>query len=504
MRYILVIDAGTTSLKAAIYDDALQVKGLASREFEVLRPTTDCAELNPEHYWSACVEAIQEALRGNAVDVAGIAAIAVTSHTDTLFVLDENDAPVANAILWSDPRAQRQAERIQGEMGLRRLYRTTGQTGASSVHFAARIARFTETQGDAVRRVARFLQTQDYLIYRLTGQAVVDHSIACCSLLAHLDRPAYWAEMLALVGVEEQKLSRIVRPGAIAGGLKPEIAKLVGLRAGLPVIAAAMDATAGVVAVRSVAPESIADTTGAALVIGAVCDAPQFDPRTRVPVVAHAAAGQYLMLPWNETGGAALRWFRDQFFVATPLQQGASLSDLYDRITAEAAEAPPGCDGVTLLPHFAGSGSPDFNPAARACIYGLTMGHERKHISRAFLEAVAFLVKRNLNLLAELGLKVESLTCAGGGSRSALWCQIKADVTGLPVRVCPFPEVTAAGAAIIAMTSLGLPYSVSGGRSDAEGRREFVPQIATRAAYDAAYERFNRLDALLQTLQHSP
>ena len=294
---LLVIDAGTTSFKAAIFDAALQLKGLASREFEILRPTTDRAELNPRTYWSACVDAIREALQSSTLDARQVAAIAVTGHTDTLFALDENDAPVIDAILWSDPRAQPQAERIQRQIGLRRLYRMTGQTGASSVHFASRLAWFRETRGELAGRVAHFYQTQDFLIHCLSGAAAVDHSIACCSLLAYLERPEYWPEMLTLVGVEEKKLSRIIAPGEIAGKLKPELAKSLGLPAGIPVIAAAMDATAAVTAIGSVAPESVAETTGAALVIGAVCDAPKFDPQIHVPCFAHALPGQYLLLP---------------------------------------------------------------------------------------------------------------------------------------------------------------------------------------------------------------
>ena len=385
MPCILVIDAGTTSFKAAIFNESLRLQRLASREFRVLRPTTDRAELDPQVYWSSCVNTIREALRNSSLDVRQIAAIAVTSHTDTLFALDANGQPVANAILWSDPRAQPQAERIQNQIGVQQLYRVTGQTGASSVHFAARLAWFYENQDGLAKRVKHFFQTQDYLIFCLSGEAALDHSIACCSLLAHLERPEYWPAMLTIVGGEMEKLSRIVQPGQAVGHLKPEVAKVLGLPSGIPVIPAAMDAAAANVAIRSVAPECVTDITGAALVIGVTCDAPTFDPHMRVPCFAHALPGKYLLLPWCETAGMALRWYRDNFFTPATAGEKSSASSLYDQITAEAAEAPPGSDGVVLLPHFAGSGSPDFNPAAKACIFGLTLGHQRKHISRAFL-----------------------------------------------------------------------------------------------------------------------
>ena len=275
------------------------------------------------------------------------------------------------------------------------------------------------------------------------------------------------------------------------------MAKSLGLPSGIPVIPAAMDATAADVAIRRVAPDSVADTTGAALVIGVACDAPTFDPRMRIPCFAHALPGKYLLLPWCETAGAALRWYRDQFFQPIASAADWPAGNLYDRITAEAAEAPPGSEGLILLPHFAGSGSPDFNPAAKACLYGLTLGHQRKHVSRAFLESVALLLRQNLDRLTEMGVSVTGITCAGGGSRSPLWCQIKADVTGLPVRRCPFPEATATGAAMLASKALNWSRPQTAARDGDGVPMTFQPDRSARIVYQEAFERFKSLNKLI-------
>ena len=158
--------------------------------------------------------------------------------------------------------------------------------------FRARLAWFYENRGDLVEQVSHFLQTQDYLIYRLSDQAALDHSIACCSLLAYLQRPEYWLEMLAVVGADVKTLSRIVPPGHIVGDLKPDVATALGLPSGIPVIAAAMDATCGALAIHSVAPDSVAETTGSALVIGVTCDAPLLDPQIHIPCFVHALPGE--------------------------------------------------------------------------------------------------------------------------------------------------------------------------------------------------------------------
>ncbi|MHB9037162.1 MAG: xylulokinase [Armatimonadota bacterium] len=500
MSAILVIDAGTTAFKAVVFDNHLRILGISTQEFEVLHPAAGQSELNADTYWQSCVTAVQHAFKQAAIDPASLAAISVTSHTDTLFALDASGRTVANAILWTDPRAQENADAIQHKIGPEKIFRATGQTGASSVHFASRLAWFIQSRPELDHNVRHYLQTQDFLIYRLCGQAVVDQSISCCSLLGYLDRNEYWPEALDVVGVDAGKLSRIVAAGESAGKLTAEAARTLSLPEGIPVIAGAMDAAAAQIALGNVRPGIVTEITGAALVIGATCDVPIFDDRMSVPCFAHAAPGKYLFLPWCETAGAALKWYRDQFFVPWAREE----SSLYNVIDAEAAEAPPGSDGVLLLPHFAGSGSPDFNSDAKAAIWGLTMAHERKHISRALLESVAFILKRNLDLLAGMGVPMERIISSGGGSKSALWCQIKADVTGLPVAATDLEEATATGAAILAGQALGwwdydtapLPHGTAG--------PVYEPSPVAVRHYEDAYRRFVELDRVLQAFSESP
>ncbi|MCL5104796.1 MAG: FGGY-family carbohydrate kinase, partial [Armatimonadetes bacterium] len=305
--------------------------------------------------------------------------------------------------------------------------------------------------------------------------------------------------LLDIVGVDAQKLSRIVAAGDSVGKLTSEASHMIGLPEGIPVIAGAMDAVAAQISLGNIRPGIVTEITGAALVIGATCDAPVYDDRMSVPCFAHAAPGKYLFLPWCETGGAALKWYRDQFFASC---SGID-ENLYDTITAEAAQVPPGSDGVLLLPHFAGSGSPDFNSDAKAAIWGLTMAHERKHISRALLESVAFILKRNLDLLAGMGVPMERIISSGGGSKSALWCQIKADVTGLPVAATNLREATATGAAILAGQNLGWWSYDTAPLAHANTGALYEPSPEAVRQYECAYRRFVELDRVLQAFSES-
>ena len=502
MSYILVIDGGTSEFKTVLFNRQLEIAGSASSEFEVFHPAPDQTELDAESYWFTCIDTVHEAVKEGNIDPHEIDAVAVTSHTDTLFVLDEFGSPVTNAILWTDSRAKEQADRIQRHFGLEKLFHTTGQTGASYIHFASRLAWFIENKAELLNSARYLLQTQDYLIYRLSGQAVQDHSIASSSLLCYLEKRAYWREMLDMIGVDENKLCGIIAPGEVAGKLTVPAAETLGIKSGIPVVAAAMDAIAAAVAMGNVETGVISEITGSVLVIGATCDEPKFDEQIRVPCFVHAVPGKYLLMPWCETAGMALKWYRDQFFRPWVSDDDLESRNLYELITSEAAETPPGSDGVILLPHFSGSGSPEFNPDAKAVIYGLTTTHQRKHISRAFLESVAFMLKQNLDILSNMGVGMNRIISSGGGSRSSLWCQIKADVTGLPVSVADVPEATARGAAILTANALGWQSDDLSAPTQKE-TIIFKPDSGAHEEYKNAFERFLKLNQILQPLFNS-
>lgn len=498
MSLILVIDAGTSEFKAVLFNDRLQIVASAGNEFIVDHPAADLSILDAFDYWESCIDTVREAISQGSVNPRDVAAVAVTSHTDTLFALDASGNPVSEAILWTDPRAKDEAQRIQERFGLERIFRTTGQTGASYIHFASRLSWFLVHNQSLTKNVRYFLQTQDYLIYRLTGRAVMDHSVASSSLFGYLEASKYWPDMLDFVGVDPDRLSAIIEPGQIAGELREETARKLELKPGIPVIAGAMDAIAAAVGMDNVRPGVVTEITGSALVIAATSDTPKFDDRTSVPCFVHGVPGKYLLMPWCETAGMALKWYRDQFFKSWEDVADLNNTNLFDFITAEAAEIDPGCDGVTVLPHFSGSGSPDFNPEAKAVIYGLTLAHKRGHISRAFLESVAFLLKENLNILAGMGVAMERIISSGGGSRSPLWCQIKADVTGIPLTVSDVPETTALGAAILTAQTLGWPTDVpvTAGHKDSE-TIVYEPNPETGGRYREAFQRFMHLNRLL-------
>jgi xylulokinase len=255
-----------------------------------------------------------------------------------------------------------------------------------------------------------------------------------------------------------------------------------------------MDQGAGAVGVGNVAAGIVSESTGGALTLQASIDRSDGDRTRRTPVYVHSAPGQYLYCPVCPTGGMVLTWFRDQFAATEVSRAAAEGLDAYDLLTGLAATVPAGSDGLTMLPHLAGAFSPEYEPCARGVWSGFTLAHGKGHFVRAILEAVAYMLRRNLELLADAGSPADVVRSHGGGARSDLWCQIKAEVTGRPVVTLMGEHSAIRGNAMLAGVAAGV-FADLGEACAAMvvPNRRFEPVPSTRAAYEAGYQRYLEL-----------
>ncbi|HSR34701.1 MAG TPA: FGGY-family carbohydrate kinase, partial [Anaerolineae bacterium] len=235
----------------------------------------------------------------------------------------------------------------------------------------------------------------------------------------------------------------------------------------------------------------VTETTGGALAILVTTGQPLFDPQRRVPCHYHARPDTFCLLPWAQTAGMALRWFRDQFFPAEAAAARAEGSEPYDLMGGMAAQVPAGSDGLVVLPHLEGAACPEFNPAARAVFFGATLAHTRAHFVRAIMESVAFMLKKNLDIVEELGVDVDEVRCTGGGARSDLWLRIKADVLQKPVTAAMVEEAACLGAALMAAVATGAFASLEEGVASMVRLRESIePAQVDHEAYRRGYAQY--------------
>jgi xylulokinase len=496
MEYLLAIDAGTTSVKAGLFSPDGQCWGVSRVEYQLDTPAADRAELNPETYWQACLKAVRAVLTTSAVDPRQVRAVAVSSQGETTITLDAHGQPVYPAMVWLDNRAVEQAAFLSAQFGSQ-AYARAGIPEVVPTWSACKIMWLRQNEPEAFARAAKFVLVQDYLIYRLTGRFVTDGSISCTTLYYDLNLNAWWPEVLGAVGIHEEQLPELVQPGSDVGGLTDEAARLIGLTRATRVVTGGMDQSVGAIGAGNIQPGCISETTGAALAIQATISDPKIDPNRVVPVYYHSTPGKYLFVPVCPTAGMAFKWFRDAFFADEIKLAAVQGADAYDLLTHMAQDVPAGSDGLVMLPHLMGAFSPEPNQAARGSFTGFTLRHTRGHFVRALLEGVGFMLMRNLEMIERTGIPIREIRSTGGGARSGLWNQIKADICGRPVVTLANEETGLLGDAILAGVSIGIFPSIQAGCDAMVAVKDRILPDENAGAYAAAYRRYCDLDRLL-------
>jgi len=484
MRYVLTLDAGTTALKGSLFDTFGRRMAGCMQEYTLLKPAPDIVEMKAETYWQAAVKVIQTLLSSSRMRPVEILSVGITSQGETLIVLDRNGHPLRNAIVWLDNRSRGEASAIGAAFGLDTVYRITGQQEMVPTWTATRIEWLHRHEPQTYAHAHKYLLVADYLIYRLTGRCATDHAMNPSTLYYDVVARGWWPEMLQRLGVRPDQLPELRTSGEVVGTLSPAAALETGLNENTHVSTAPIDQVAGAIGAGNLEPGVITESTGAAMALCATLDRPTYDPQKRVGLYAHAAADRYALLPWVPTAGMVLRWFRDVF--------GSGLD--YEALIEDAAEIEPGAEGLILLPHLSGAFCPEADSRAKGVFHGISLGHHRGHFVRAILEAVAFMLRENLEMLKSLGVPVREMRSLGGAARSDPWLQIKADICRQDILVMDCEEAASLGVAMISFVSNGTYRSLEEAREQMVRVRQRVSHRADVAIrYDAVYDRYRKL-----------
>jgi sugar (pentulose or hexulose) kinase len=493
MDHILSLDLGTTAIKVAVVDGEGQMLAVSTQEYALLTPDALSVELDVETYWAAFKRGIAEVLEKSRIMPSSIRALGISAQGETLVPVDREGAPLRRAIVWMDNRAQAEAEEMNKLFGPEKIYSITGQVSMVPTWPAAKLRWLRLHESATFEKAAKFLLIEDYFIFRLTGRYVAEGSLLCSTAYWDIRTKTWWGDMLSYLGVSADRLPEIKESGEEVGHLLDAVAKELGLSAETRVCTGALDQAAGAIGVGNIAPGIFSENTGAALAICATLKKPFMDPARAMPCHYHALPDTYMAHTFT-TGGMVLRWFRDSF--CSDEMSAAALSgiDAYDLLSREAATVAPGCEGLVMLPHLQGAMAPEANPRAKGVFYGITMVHRKPHFVRAIMEGVGFIVRRNVDALEGMGISVGEIRCLGGGSRSAVWNQIKADVTGRRVVTTGSHEAACLGAAIVAGVGVGMFGSLEEACTRMVVlKASYDPDPKVCATYDDLYEKYKGL-----------
>jgi xylulokinase len=407
-------------------------------------PQIGWAEQQPDDWWAACTVAVPRALERAGLRGDDIACLGLSGQMHGAVMLDESGRVVRPALIWCDVRTDRQCRELTEKIGAERLIQLTCNPALPNFTLT-KFLWVRENEPENWKRVRAVMLPKDYVRYQLTGDRATDMADASGTLLLDVANRRWSNEMLEAAEIDRDLLPALYESPDVCGKVSARAAAATGLKAGTPVVAGAGDQAAGATGMGIVTPGAVSATIGTSGVVFAATDAPALDRKGRLHTFCHAIPGRWHMMGVTQAAGLSLRWFRDQFGAGTDDGQ-----DPYERLTEEAATAPPGCNGLLFTPYLMGERTPHLDPRARGAFVGLTASHTRADVIRAILEGVAFSLRDTFSIFGEMNVPVRSVRLGGGGARSALWRQIQADVYGHEIEVVEAEEGAAYGAALLA------------------------------------------------------
>ncbi len=478
---LLGIDIGTSACKVAVFHEDGKVLAQCAKPYPVYYPQSGWVEQNPMEWWDAVCDGIREALSCEGVEAECIKGIGVDGQSWSAIPVDRERNVLHNTPIWMDTRARHICDKVKKEIGFERIFEVAGNDFLPS-YVTPKLLWFREERPEIFERTYKFLQSNSYIVMKLTGAMSQDYSQ--CYGIHFFDMASlhYDTALAELLGLSPELMPQLCPCDAVIGEVTKEAADLTGLKVGTPVVAGGLDAACGALGAGVYKAGQTQEQGGQAGGMSICAD--KALSHKKLILGTHVVPGLWLLQGGTVGGGGALKWFRQEL--------GGECS--FDELTAEAEKIAAGSDGVVFLPYMAGERSPIWNPDAKGVFYGLSFDKSRAHMIRAVLEGVAFSLAHNLRTAMETGVRIDTLNAMGGASNSLLWTQIKADVTGKRIQVPASDTATTLGAAILAGIGCGVyrSYEEAVGRTIAI-TRVHEPDVEKRAVYDRSMELYLRL-----------
>ncbi len=439
MSYYLGLDIGTGGSRALLVDEHGRVRHAFTAPHEDMRMEHPMwAEQRPQNWWEAAQAAIQGVLRGSGLTGADVRAVGLSGQMHGLTLLDANNRVVRPALIWCDQRSQPQVNWINEHAGVEFVVKSTANPMLTGFTLP-KLLWVRDHEPANFERVKKLLLPKDYIRFELTGEYASDVSDASGTGLFDVVNRRWSYELADRVGVARDFLPPVFESGATTGLIHARAAAATGLKEGTPVVGGAGDQAASAVGNGIVEPGIVSCTIGTSGVVFGHLKEPAYDPEGRVHTFCHAVPDAWHTMGVTQGAGLSLQWFRNQF------APGAN----YDDLTWEAAGAD--AEGLFWLPYLMGERTPHLDAMARGGWNGVTAKHTRADLIRALIEGVSFSLKDCLELVAGLGVQIESVRVSGGGAKSAFWRQMLADIFDKRVVSLQTQEGSAYGAALLAM-----------------------------------------------------
>ncbi len=486
MSCILVFDIGTTSLKSAVYDASGCELGSVSVPYETQYPAPGMAEQNPENFWDAAAEGTRILASGDMLHGDKIDCIGLTGHMNGCLAVDAEGVPVYPELIHSDSRSTAECAEILSVLPHEEVYQRTGNRVDEHLSLA-KILWMKNNLTEAFRRTAYFMNSKDYLRFRLTGVlGETDYSDGSLTGAMNIAKRQWDCGLITELGLPLETFPRLRRSTDISGGLSSKAAGLLGLTQGIPVAVGGGDAACATRGAGVTDSTRAYASLGSSAWVSTLADHPVFDPAMRMQNFYDLDGVTCNVCGTVQSAGIAIDWI-----LSTMTGKEKLSPDEYRRIENSLLQLPPGSDGIIFLPYLMGERTPHWDAQARGAFVGCSLYHGREAIIRSVYEGVAFALKDIMGIYEELTIPISHFTLLGGGVRSIVWRTILCDVIGIPMELHGTPAHAASmGAAMAAGVSVGLWDSLDQAAEMVQKGGILIPNETCKEAYQAVYRTY--------------
>ena len=487
------LDVGTTGCKIALFDGEARLIKTYYSEYDAKH-----AGGNHEINFADVKVGVLSLLKTAAAEYK-IDALGVTSFGETFAMLDGDDNILAPSMLYTDPRGREECDAIAAAIGEEKLTLLTG-VKPHQMYSIPKIAWWKNNDPEIYAKCKRILLGEDFIVYLLTGVAQIDYSLAARTAAFDIEKKEWISEVFSAAGVDSNLMSTPVPAGTVAGKLRPEIRESLGIDYDITIVNGAHDQVAAMIGSGVFSSDQAMDGTGTVECIPVILE--------KKPLDLDFYGGGYSVVPYLDgkfavyalsfTGGATLKWFRDNFSELEVAECAGSGRNVYAELDSRVKDGP---SGILVLPHFAGAATPYMDNDSKAALVGITLETDKIDLYKALMEGTSYEMLLNFNTMKEFTGEISEIRATGGGATSDVWLQIKSDILGTPITALSGKEICAAGTAALAGVAIGAYENLADAVAVSGAvRKVFYPNESNKAAYGELYKKYANLYKAIKSL----
>lgn len=486
------LDIGTTGCKLTVFDESGAYLDKAYCDYPVKRGSGlrgDCAH---EVDASAILEGVMNVMESMGKKYPDIAGIGITSFGETFVLTDEEGKPLYPAMLYTDPRGEEECHELEEKLGSRHIADITGLK-PHKMYSIAKIMWLQNKEPEIFNKGKHIFLIEDFVVFALTGVAQIDYSLASRTMAFDIHKLCWSEEIFAAAGVDQRLMSRTVPTGTKAGKLLPEIAERTGMTQNVEIVSISHDQLSASVGAGVFDASVAMEGAGTVECITPIFDGmPDLDVmyRGNYAVVPYVIPGKYICYAFSYTGGALIQWCVDTLAKKEKeiaAKEGISVNEMLEGNAEEPS-------GLLVLPHFAGAATPYMDSDSKGAIVGLTAGNTVSDIYRGCMEGVVYEMMINMECLKGSGIRLEMLHATGGGAKSAMWMQMKADVLNMPLIELKTVDAGTVGSAMLTGVAVGCFTNLEDAASHMVVKKKiYYPDAGMHEKYMVIYDRYRKL-----------